>query len=87
MKVFVVIATTNPSRIGNTIQTAKFPSFALRDDAWLVASDATTREVAERLGIRGGESGSGIVCSINGYSGRMPKDVWEWLALHEAQSE
>jgi hypothetical protein len=87
MRVFIVVATITPPKVGEAITSLKLANYPLRSDAWLVASESTTRELAEKLGIRGGENGAGLVCLIEGYSGRLVKDAWEWLALHEAKSE
>lgn len=87
MRVFLVIATSNHIKVGGVIREQGLVHFVIKPDAWFVAFDDTTRALAEKLGIRGGESGSGLVCSIDGYSGRLPKDAWEWLSLHEAKSE
>jgi hypothetical protein len=87
MKVFVVISTRNATGVADAIRNENLEYFVIKGDAWLVAFDGTTRALAEKLGIRGGESGPGLVCSIDGYSGRLPKDAWEWLNLHEAKSD
>lgn len=87
MRVFVVVATSGAAAILTAIKAQKLPYYPLRDDAWMVASGSTTRALAEGLGIRGGTTGSGLVCLIEGYSGRLPKDAWEWLTLYEAKSE
>ena len=87
MRVFIVVATRGSDAILRQIRSHNFPHYAVRNDAWLVASDSTTRELAESLEIRSGTAGAGLVCSIETYSGRLPKDVWEWLSLHEAKGE
>jgi hypothetical protein len=76
-QVFAVIATR-----GAEVQKLPEPSYyEIKDDAWLVSYEGTTRQLAERLGIRGGESGSGLVILAAGYSGRASSDVWEWLTV------
>lgn len=84
MRIFAVIATKNPPDIGRKIRD-ELTNFQIKDDVWLVAASGTTREFAEQLGIRGGETDSGLVCSIESYSGRLPKDAWEWLAVHKVE--
>jgi hypothetical protein len=86
MRVFVIIATQRASQIAAAIEEKALSKYDLKDDAWLVASSGTTRELAESLGIRGGQSGSGLVCLIDGYSGRLASDAWEWLRLHSVES-
>jgi hypothetical protein len=88
MRVFVVIATgTTPQKVLTAIQDGKYTYLPVKGDVWLVAFEGTTRELAEAIGIRGGENGPGLVCAIASYSGRLPNQAWEWLALHEAKSE
>jgi hypothetical protein len=87
IRVFVVIATRGQGRIKDALVDQEVEYFEIKTDAWLVASDNTTRALAEKLGIRNGEKGAGLVVSIDTYSGRLPKDTWEWLRLHEAEGE
>jgi hypothetical protein len=87
MRVYIVLAKDGAESISDAIREQKLPHYEIKDDAWLVASNDTTRELAAGLGIRGGEKGSGLVCLIQSYSGRLPKDAWEWLGIHEAKSE
>ena len=87
MRVFVVIGRSQPKQIATAIESRGLASFEVDHNAWMVASDGTTREVAERLGIRNGENGTGLVCLIESYSGRLPADAWEWLKVYEAKSE
>jgi hypothetical protein len=87
MSVFVIVATRDPGKILEEIRQRELAHFKVTADSWLVAAGGTTRELAESLGIRSGENGSGLVCRIEGYSGRLAKDAWEWLSIHEARSE
>jgi hypothetical protein len=61
----------------------------IKDDAYLIDFNGTTRELAEKIGIRGSEAGeaTGIVFSIRNFSGRAPAEVWEWLSLHKPDRE
>ena len=55
--------------------------YVVAPDKWFVSTEiSTARQVAEKLGIIGSKSVSGIVVSVGGYSGRAQPDVWEWLA-------
>jgi hypothetical protein len=56
--------------------------YELADDKWMVAHDGTARELAESLGIRGGDEmiGNGLALPVTMYSGRAPSGLWEWLA-------
>jgi len=85
--VFVVVATGNAPKVLAAIQAKNYAYYTVKSDVWLVAFDGTTRELAESTGIRSGESGPGLTCLITGYSGRLPKEAWEWLGVHEVRSE
>ena len=85
---FIIVATTRSSAVRKAVETkaaedGSFERLEIDEDVWLAAYDGTTRQLAEELGIRGGEAGSGIVCAISSYSGRQPTDVWEWLRIHQ----
>lgn len=83
MPVYAIIATRTPREIGRKIEAEHQGSYlAVRDDVWLVDYDGTTRGLAEALGIRKGETGSGLVLSIGNYSGRANADIWDWLKVH-----
>jgi hypothetical protein len=53
----------------------------------LLAQKKTTKNLAETLGIRGGESGASLVCLVENYSGRLPSEAWEWIRAHENKDE
>jgi hypothetical protein len=83
MAVFVVIAFRNSEAVAQKVQeVADGKHYPLTQEAWLVAHEGTTQTLAQDLGIRGGESGSGLVLSVQNYSGRASPDVWEWFKLH-----
>ena len=83
VQIFAIVGTRNPGNIAKKIEELKIKSLALTDDAWLAVFDGTTREFAEKLGIRQGEIGAaGLLFPIDNYSGRASKDVWEWIALN-----
>lgn len=52
---------------------------------WLIHFAGTTKELSDAIGLTGqpkGEPspiGSAIVVPVNGYYGRGPTDMWEWL--------
>ena len=86
MPVYAVIATKNPEAIGRKIE-ADYPdsSIPIKTDAWFIDCRKTTRELAVSLGIRDGETGSGIVVLLGNYSGRAPEEIWEWLDVHTSE--
>ena len=56
--------------------------FEVDEDKWFVSFDGISRDLAEKLGIRGEPNiGSGIVIPVTSYSGRANPALWEWLSL------
>jgi hypothetical protein len=86
MGMFTVIATREPEKIGAKINETCGDGtyYALGPNAWLVDFDGTTRDLAEALGIRAGDTGAGVVLSVENYSGRASPDIWEWMKVHFA---
>lgn len=83
MPVFVVVATRVPREVKAAIDALNAPSYEIKDDTWLVDYEGTTRELAERIGIRPIDSpSSGVVFPITNFSGKHRSDLWEWLKLH-----
>jgi hypothetical protein len=83
MPVYAIIATKRPEDLGRKIETDYPDDFiSVRDDVWLVDYDGTTQGLAAKLGIRSGESGSGLVIPVDTYSGRANADIWDWLKVH-----
>jgi hypothetical protein len=83
MRIYAVIATKRASTIADAIKASDLPNYELKEDTWLVASADTPRKLANDLGIRGGENGSGLVCLVEDYSGRLPHEAWAWLTENE----
>jgi hypothetical protein len=82
-QIFMVVAFRNPEAVrSRLIEIGSLVFYEPKPDTWLVRFGGTTRELAERLGIRQGDSGPGLVVSISGYSGRASNDLWEWLKLN-----
>jgi hypothetical protein len=82
MPVFIVVASRDPDKVGAAVQGLEVPHLAFKDDTWLISYEGTTRELADKLGIRPGTTGAGLVCSLATYSGRTSPDVWEWLRIN-----
>ena len=83
MAAFAVIA--EDDRFSKSIKST-YPddNFRAWPGLWFVVDNATTQEVAKKLGIGGSEEGRGVVLSVNNYWGRAPKSLWEWLSNREA---
>lgn len=85
MPVFVVVLNRHSEKVIPTIEDLpEGTTYKIKDDAWLIDHKGTTRELAEKLGIRGSDASgaTGIAFPITNYSGRAPGDAWEWLKLH-----
>lgn len=82
MPIFAVIAIRDPSKIKERLDSLSPDSYPVTDSAWLATFDGTTDQFADRLGVRHGETGTGLVLPVRNYSGRGPADMWEWLELH-----
>ena len=84
MPVFVVIVTRESAAVAEKIrQLPDTPSYEIKSDTWVVNYNGTTRELAEKIGIRQAAStSSGVAFSIANFSGKHRPDLWEWLTLH-----
>jgi hypothetical protein len=87
MNLFIVVATRGAEEISASIENSGFANYVVKDDTWLVFSNTSARRLSERLGIRGGENGSGLICLVEDYSGRLPSEAWQWLRNEGAQDE
>ena len=66
------------------VETLKFPVYTHEAPvAYFASYNGTTRELAETIGLSGGESGTGIVIPVSNYFGYAAKDLWEWMRIHE----
>jgi hypothetical protein len=86
-QIYAVVATRGADDIRLEIEKLPEDSFyGITDDAWLVAYEGTTRQLAERLGIRGGATGAGLVLQADAYSVRASDDLWEWLKVRSGEN-
>jgi len=86
-QIFAVVATRQAAEIRREVEKLPEHSFyELTDDSWLVAYEGTTRQLAERLGIRSGDAGSGLVIQAAAYSGRASNDLWDWLKVRSGEN-
>jgi len=55
--------------------------FELAADRWMVVYEGVAQDLAENVGVRGGENviGNGLVLAVTTYSGRAPSGLWDWL--------
>ncbi|WP_146196928.1 hypothetical protein [Achromobacter pulmonis] len=84
-QVYFVTALSKPSAVAERLPEV-IPDegmiYKLANDKWFVVYDGISRELAEKLGMRGDPFiSSGLVLPVSSYSGRAPTDLWEWLRL------
>jgi hypothetical protein len=83
-QVFIVLIISNEHAVAQNLREAvpEGDWFEIGGDKFAVTFDGTSRDLAEKIGIRANPSvGSGIVFPITTYSGRADPALWEWLAL------
>lgn len=86
MTIFTVLLPRPQPALADKI-TSEFQTDALRisDTQWLVSGAGTAMEISKKLGIADPVHpdlppiGEGIVFATNGYFGRAPANVWEWI--------
>jgi hypothetical protein len=82
--VFFVTALSEVARVRERVESiiAADDRFDLASDKWMVSYEGTARELAEKVGIRGGDDriGTGLALPVTTYSGRAPSALWEWLS-------
>ncbi len=84
MPLFLVIAKDGAPQVKAKLE-AEFKGSYLefKPDTWFVETAHTTNDLADKLGIRTGDSAhGGIAVAVSSYAGRAPTDVWEWLKIH-----
>ncbi len=88
MSIFVVFRIQSPEKLNKAIKEA-YPNDSLKvsEGEWLVSASATAKEVATKLGIIDGDTGSAIVFKMDSYYGRAPTDIWDWIVTKSEASE
>ena len=86
--VYFVVALSNVEAIRKRLREVvpdETMVFELGEDKWFVSFEGISRDLAEKLGIRGKPNiGSGIVIPVTSYSGRANPVLWEWLNFRMA---
>ena len=83
MQIFMVISTGTANQVEKHLdETVPGKFYSVKEGVWLAAFDGTTQQLSEKLGIRDGVSGAGLVTPISNYSGRASADLWEWLKIN-----
>ena len=83
-QVFILLVTSNEQAVAQKLREVIPESdlFEIAEDKFAVAFEGTSRDLAEKVGIRSNPSiGGGIVFPVTTYSGRADPSLWEWLAL------
>jgi hypothetical protein len=86
MTVFVILLPTPAPAVVEGIKKA-FPDnyFSINDTQWLVSTTGTAMEVTSKIGVFDPKVplsppiGNAVVFSTNGYFGRAPTNIWEWI--------
>jgi hypothetical protein len=81
-QIFVIAASKESESLESKFNIMNAKVFNITPDVWFVAYAGTARDLAESLGIRKGEHGTGVVCPISSYSGRASSDLWEWFKVN-----
>lgn len=55
--------------------------YELTEDKWFARFDGTSGQLSERIGLKDGSSGTGIILRVTSFNGRAPGDLWEWITL------
>ena len=86
MTIFAVLLPAPEPAIVNAIKTA-FPNnhLSINETQWLISAAGTATDVSAKIGVYDPQNptapatGSAIVFSTNGYFGRAPTNIWEWI--------
>lgn len=86
MTIFSVTILSFSQPVADEIKKA-YPNdhLAISNDQYLISTIGTASDVSAKIGLYDPKNptapptGSGIVFSTNGYFGRAPSNVWEWI--------
>lgn len=81
-QVFIIVFSRNADSLDDKLTDAGVKYTKLTEESRFVVYAGTARELADMLGIRSGDHGTGVVCPISNYSGRAPSDLWEWFKVN-----
>ena len=80
MAVFAVMAFAPNTRLERAIRTLFGRDHVrIAPNTWMVAAEASPRELADRLGITDGSNGSAVVVAFERYHGRGPPSMAAWI--------
>lgn len=86
--IYFVTATSKAPEVRERLQRviAEDNRFELAPDKWFVTYEGALRDLAEKVGVRGGDEqiGAGIVLPVTTYSGRANSALWDWLRRKSA---
>ena len=81
--IYFVTALSEPAKVSERLSSLVEADdrFELARDKWMVAYDGLGQDLAEKVGVRGGEEriGTGLVLPVTTYSGRASSGLWDWL--------
>ena len=81
MAAFSIVAFGEPAALRQAVEQQYGTNFfEFSPSTWFVADAGTTKNVADRLGLTGGQLGAqGVVLRLDAYSGWGPAAGWTWL--------
>jgi hypothetical protein len=80
MSVFVILRVAVPEKLRAAIVEV-YPDdhIELAPNEWMVADKGTAIDVSNKLKITDATSGLAMVVGVEGYYGRAPTPIWDWL--------
>jgi hypothetical protein len=88
MTIFAILLPTPQPAVVEAIKKAYPDDFlSVNDMEWLVSGTGTAADVSAKIGVfdvknpGAPPAGNAIIFSTNGYFGRGPSNVWEWIRV------
>ena len=86
MTIFAILLPPPEPKVVNAIKTA-YPNdhFSINETQWLISTAGTAIDVSAKLGVYDPRtplappSGNAVIFATNGYFGRAPTNIWEWI--------
>ena len=86
MTIFAILLPAPEPAVENAIKNA-YPNdhLSINETQWLVSTAATAIDVSAKIGVfdprnpAATPTGNAVIFSTNGYFGRAPTNIWEWI--------
>ncbi|RWA51725.1 hypothetical protein AU476_21110 [Cupriavidus sp. UYMSc13B] len=84
MTVYFVAGVKNPQALWAKVEEVapEEKRYRIADDKFFVNFEGTSASLSEKLGIKDGSVGTGLILRVGGYNGRLPTSAWEWLSAN-----